>query len=56
MVDGFYYKYIYLLLVTIMTLSMVEHRKSLKKSEGFVGSSLLCSIIYIIIWEAYFQM
>ncbi len=49
MVDGFYYKYIYLLLVTIMTLSMVEHRKSLKKSEGFVGSSLLCLCLILFI-------
>lgn len=49
MIAGFYYKYIYLLLVIIMTFSMVKYRKSLVERESIVGSILLCLFLVLFI-------
>lgn len=49
MIPAAYYEYIYLVLVTIMTLVMVGNRKDLKKREGITGSVILCVCLILFI-------
>lgn len=49
MIPAFLYKYIYLLLVTILTLAIVKYRKSLAQCENMLGSLLLCLFLVLFI-------
>lgn len=49
MISAFLYKYIYLLIVTVLTLAVIKYRKSLKTNEGLTGSVLLCLFLVFFI-------
>lgn len=49
MISAFLYKYIYLVLVTILTLVVVRNRKSLEKREELGSSILLCLLLVFFI-------
>lgn len=49
MIPAEYYEFIYLALVTIMTLAMVSHRKNLNMREGIAGSMILCICLILLI-------
>jgi len=42
MIPAYLYKYIYLLIVTVLTLAVVKYRRSLKMNESIIGSAFLC--------------
>lgn len=49
MIPAYLYKYIYLLLVTVLTLTVVKYRRSLKVDESIIGSALLCLFMVLFI-------
>lgn len=49
MIPAYLYKYIYLLLVTVLTLAVVKYRRSLKVTESIIGSALLCLFMVLFI-------
>lgn len=49
MIPAFVYKYIYLLIVTVLTFAVVGHRKDLTTRENLGGSVLLCMFLIIFI-------
>lgn len=49
MIPAFLYKYIYLLLVTILTLTLVRYRKSTLRRESIQGSIILCLFLVLFI-------
>ena len=42
MIPAFLYKYIYFLIITVLTLSEVQRLRSLNEKEGSLGSLFLC--------------